>query len=198
MERQSVLLVVDMQLDFCPGGSLAVSGGDTIIPLINRYIEIFHRRGTPVFATRDWHPPVTTHFKQYGGLWPPHCIQWSEGALFHPDLCLPGNVMIVSKGMDPEKDDYSPFQAKLASGLSLAEQFKISGVQDVYLCGLATDYCVKEAALDALKDGYAVTVLMDAVKGVELNPGDSARALEEISAAGGKLAALALIEKNFT
>jgi nicotinamidase/pyrazinamidase len=197
MAQQSVLLVVDMQIDFCPGGSLAVPGGDTIIPLINRYIELFHQQGTPVFATRDWHPPVTTHFRQYGGLWPPHCMQWSDGARLHPDLRLPVNVIIVSKGMDPEKDNYSALQAKLESGLSLAEQFSISEVKQIYICGLATDYCVKETALDALKEGYAVTVLKDAAKGVELQPGDSVRALEEISEAGGELADLALIEEKF-
>lgn len=197
MEERAVLMVVDMQVDFCPGGSLAVSEGDAIIPVINRYIELFHERGIPVFATRDWHPPVTSHFKQYGGLWPPHCVQGSEGARFHPMLKLPDDVTVVSKGMDPRKDDYSSFQASLESGLPLNEQLKKSGVNHIYICGLATDYCVRYTSLDALRDGFEVTVLTDAVKGVDLEPGDSARALEEIAKAGAEMAELAGIEEKF-
>jgi nicotinamidase/pyrazinamidase len=194
--ERAVILIVDMQIDFCPGGSLAVAEGDTIIPLINRYIELFRTGGVPVIASRDWHPPVSDHFSQYGGLWPPHCIQGSAGAGFPPALRLPDDVTVVSKGSDPHRDDYSAMQATLASGLSLTEQLKKTGLTHLYLCGLATDYCVKWSALDALQEGFEVTVLMDAVKGVELSPGDSLRALEEIVGAGGELADLALIEKR--
>lgn len=197
MEERSVLMVVDMQADFCPGGSLAVPGGDAIIPVINRYIELFHKRDIPIFATRDWHPPVTTHFRQFGGLWPPHCVQGSEGARFHPALNLPVDVTVVSKGMDPHKDDYSSFHASLESGLPLNEQFRNAGVTHIYICGLATDYCVRFTSLDALRAGFKVTVLTDAVKGVDLEHGDSERALDEIAKAGAEMADLAAIEKKF-
>jgi len=140
---------------------------------------------------------MTTHFKEFGGLWPPHCVQGSRGAQFHPALKLPADVKVVSKGMDPEKDDYSSFPAKLESGLSLNEHFKEKGINHIYLCGLATDYCVRDTSLDALRDGFSVTVLKDAVKGVDLKPGDSEKALEEISRAGGELADLAMIEAKF-
>jgi nicotinamidase/pyrazinamidase len=192
----AVLLVVDLQNDFCPGGSLAVAEGDTIILLINRYIELFRADGVPVIASRDWHPSVTDHFSQYGGLWPPHCIQGSAGAGFHPGLRLPDDVTVVSKGSDTHRDDYSAMQATLASGRSLGEHLKSTGVTHLYVCGLATDYCVKWSALDALREGFRVTLLTDAVKGVELTHGDSLRALEKIEEAGGELADMARIEKR--
>lgn len=196
MKERAVLMVVDMQVDFCPGGSLAVTGGDTIIPLINRYIELFSTASIPVIATRDWHPPVTTHFKESGGLWPPHCVQGSAGARFHPALRLPDDVTVVSKGIDPLQDDYSAFRTSLNAGLPLTEQLQRIGVTHVYICGLATDYCVKWTATDAIQAGFTVTVLQDAVKGVNLNPLDSAQALAEIVTAGGTLADLAVIERK--
>jgi nicotinamidase/pyrazinamidase len=191
MTERGVLIVVDLQVDFCPGGSLAVPEGDTIVPVINRYIELFRGKGLPIVASRDWHPPVTAHFRQFGGLWPPHCIQESAGARFHPDLRLPEDVIVVSKGIDPDKDDYSALRAALPSGLPFADYLQQTGVTHLYICGLATDYCVKMTAVDALLAHYRVTVLIDAVKGVDLEPGDAARALEEIAAAGGELADLA-------
>ena len=197
MLKHSALLVVDMQIDFCPGGSLAVPGGDAIIPVINRYIEIFRAQGVPVIATRDWHPPVTSHFREFGGLWPSHCVQESEGARFHPALKLPEDVIIVSKGMDPSRDDYSSFRAILETGGFLQDLLKEKGVTKLFICGLATDYCVRETSLDALHAGLAVTVLKDAVRGVDLKADDSARALEEITTAGAVLADLARIEKKF-
>lgn len=195
MDEHSALLVVDVQVDFCPGGSLGVPGGDTIIPIINRYIIIFGRLGVPVLATRDWHPPVTTHFRQFGGIWPPHCVQNSEGSRFHPALKLPGDAIIVSKGMDPDKDDYSAFHARDGEGTLLADILERKGIRHLYISGLATDYCVRQTSKDALSMGFEVTVLIDAVRGVDLTPGDSARALEEIVAAGGRLENLAAIEK---
>lgn len=197
MIKHSVLLVVDMQVDFCPGGSLAVPGGDAIIPVINRYIEIFRAHGVPVIVTRDWHPPVTSHFREFGGLWPSHCVQESAGAQFHPALKLPEDVIIVSKGMDPSRDDYSSFRAILKTGGFLQDLLKEKGMTKLFICGLATDYCVRETSLDALHAGLAVTVLKDAVRGVDLEAGDSARALEEITTAGAVLADLAGIEKEF-
>ena len=196
MNRHVALIIVDVQIDFCPGGSLAVPGGDAIIPVINRYIKIFRSRGLPVFATRDWHPPVTSHFRESGGLWPPHCVQGSVGARFHPSLKLPDDVIIVSKGMDPESDDYSSFQATLETGSPLQEYLRNAGVTKLFICGLATDYCVRATSIDALEAGLEVTVLKDAIKGVDINAGDSARALEEITKAGALLSDLAGFEKK--
>ncbi len=197
MEERAALLIIDLQIDFCPGGSLAVPGGDEIVPVINRYIEIFRRLGVPVLASRDWHPPVTSHFKAYGGLWPVHCVEGTEGARFHPLLRLPEGAVVISKGMDPHRDDYSAFHARSEAGALLDEQLKGDGVTRIYLCGLATDYCVRQSGLDALRAGYGVTLLRDAVRGVDLTPGDSPRALEELSRAGAELVDLAEIERRF-
>ena len=197
MAERAALIVVDMQVDFCPGGSLAVPEGDSIVPVINRYIDMFRDKGLPVIASRDWHPPVTSHFSKFGGIWPPHCVQWSDGARFHPGLRLPEGVIIISKGMDPDKDDYSALRATLPSGTPVDDYLNQSGVTHLYICGLAADYCVKWTALDGLREQYRVTVLIDAVKGVDLKPGDTDRALEEIAAAGGELADLTDIERAF-
>lgn len=190
------LVVVDMQIDFCPGGSLAVAGGDSIVPIINSYVELFSRQGFPVYATRDWHPAETRHFRQFGGQWPLHCVQRSRGAEFHPDVRLPPNVIIVSKGNDPQRDDYSPFQTPGKDGPPFLSWLRKAGVTHLYLCGLAIDYCVKSTALDAIQAGFKVTVLEDAVRGVDLARGDSEQALEEITLAGGSTDDLGSIEKQ--
>jgi len=197
MEKIAALLIVDVQIDFCPGGSLAVPEGDAIIPAINRYIELFLKKGLPVIASRDWHPQVTGHFRQFGGLWPPHCIQGSEGARFHPLLKLPADAAVVSKGMDPEKDDYSALHAVTEQGTPLPDLLDELGTERIYVGGLATDYCVRESALEGLKQGFSVTVLKDAIKGVDLKQGDSARALKELAKAGAELADLPAVEKRF-
>jgi nicotinamidase/pyrazinamidase len=184
MSRKPVLLVVDVQNDFCPGGALGVPGGDRIVPRVNRTIELFERRGLPILATRDWHPKVTKHFKEFGGAWPPHCIQGTKGARFHPDLRLPKDVVILSKGMDPEQDSYSGFQAYNGQGRDLESVIRDLGADEVYLCGLATDYCVRATALDAMRRGIRVRVLEDAIKGVDVKPGDSEAAVREMRAAG--------------
>ena len=182
-----VLLVVDVQNDFCPGGTLAVPGGDAIVPKVNRAIALFGRRHLPILATRDWHPRMTKHFKEFGGAWPPHCVQGTKGARFHPDLKLSEGVVVLSKGMDPEEDSYSAFQALAQDGRDLLSILHERGVDEIFLCGLATDYCVRASALDALRHGIRVTVLSDAVRGVDLRPGDSEAALREIETQGGRL-----------
>lgn len=192
----AALLVSDVQVDFCPGGSLAVAGGDEIVDRVNRYMELFSNCGLAVYATRDWHPRETTHFSCFGGQWPVHCVQGSRGAEFHPGLRLPPGAAIVSKGDDPKRDDYSPFRVTGAEGITFIDRLRQSGVIHIYLCGLATDYCVRRTALEALGAGFRVTVLTDAVRGMELTPGDSQRALEEITAAGGEMAVLDGIEKE--
>jgi nicotinamidase/pyrazinamidase len=187
---RDALVVVDVQNDFCPGGALGVPDGDRVVPALNRYAERFAVKGAPVLATRDWHPPRTKHFKAWGGVWPPHCVQDTPGAAFHPDLILPAGTEIVSKGMDPELDAYSAFQAETAGGMPFAVVLGERGIGRLFVGGLATDYCVKATALDALKEGFEVVVLDDAVRAVDLGAGDGERAMAEMRAAGAQVTRL--------
>ena len=179
--RHDALVVVDVQNDFCPGGSLAVP---------DRYAERFDAQGAAVFASRDWHPPRTKHFAAYGGIWPPHCVQGTAGAAPHPALVLPARTQVVSKGMDPDEDAYSCFQARAEQGGDFASLLAAREIQRLFVGGLATDYCVKATALDALRAGLTVVVLQDAVRAVDVTPGDGARALAELAAAGAASARL--------
>jgi len=178
------LVVVDVQNDFCPGGSLAVPEGDRVVPVLNRYVARFREFKAPIYASRDWHPPVTKHFEAYGGVWPPHCVQGTKGAEFHPTLALPPEAVILSKGMDPDQDAYSCFQAQDVDGMDFAVSLGESGIQRLFVGGLATDYCVRSTVLDALHEGFQVVVLQDAVAAVNVKPGDGERAIEEMRAAG--------------
>ncbi len=195
MTDDSALIIVDLQNDFCPGGALAVREGDLIVPAANRYIALFTAHGLPVFASRDWNPPVTSHFKEFGGIWPPHCIRGTDGAAFHPLLQLPPDAVVVSKGMGYSHDDYSAFQARDDDGQPLPDLLAGLGVKRVYVCGLATDYCVKETVLEALRHGLEATVLSDAIRGVELAPGDTHRALEAMHDAGARSATITELEQ---
>lgn len=186
MKPKKALVLVDVQNDFCPGGALGVPGGDTIIPKINKYIAYFAKKKLPVFATRDWHPIRTAHFKDFGGVWPVHCIHNSPGAAFHPKLKLPKEAILLYKGMDPEKDSYSVFQAEDTQGMSFTNLLSVAGIKELYFAGLATDYCVKFSGLDALQRGLKVKILMDAVKGVDLKPDDSEKAVKELIKRGAK------------
>ena len=183
----AALILVDVQNDFCPGGALAVPGGDRVVPPLNREIERFVRAGRPVLASRDWHPAETTHFQSGGGPWPPHCVQGESGARFHPDLRLPRDAIVVSKGTGPREDAYSAFQARDEQGRGLPEILRRRGVRHLVVGGLATDYCVRATVLDALRQGFQVTVLEDAIRGVDLQPGDSERARGEMRDAGARL-----------
>lgn len=184
--KNKALLIVDVQNDFCPGGALAVPEGDKIVLPLNKYIKIFLKHKLPIFASRDWHPKRTKHFKDFGGLWPKHCIQKTKGARFHPGLRLPKNTIILSKGMSPEKDSYSVFQAFDAEGNSFLRVLRKMGITELYVAGLATDYCVKSTVLDALKHGFKVKLLIDAIKGVNLKPDDSQKAIEKMLKEGAK------------
>jgi len=190
MKKGSALLIEDVQNDFCSGGALAVSGGDEVVPVLNRYIDRFKEKRLPVFASRDWHPEGSSHFSAYGGIWPVHCVQESEGARFHPELDLPADVVILSKGMDPAEDGYSSFEAISEDGKSFSEFLKERGVTHLFVGGLATDYCVKNTVLEALRMGFSVTLLIDAVRGVDLRPGDSEAAIREMVLAGAIVACL--------
>jgi nicotinamidase/pyrazinamidase len=179
---KSALLVVDVQNDFCPGGALAVAGGDRVVSAMNRYIDRAAASGMTVYASRDWHPAVTSHFKPYGGPWPVHCVQNTAGAEFHPDLKLPPNVVIVTKGIDPDKPGYSAFDGEIAPGRSFLADLRDRGIDHLYVGGLATDYCVRQSVLSALTDRLKVTVLEDAIAGVDAK--DSGNALAEMRQQG--------------
>lgn len=204
MKLKKALLVVDVQNDFCPGGALPVPGGDKVVAVLNQYIKIFAQKKLPIFASRDWHPKKTRHFsrysgipstdkayrektgKKFGGLWPVHCVQGTKGAEFHPKLKLTKETVILSKGTNPEEDSYSAFQAEDNNRQPFLNLLKIFGVEELYVGGLATDYCVKFSSLDALKNGFKVRLLADAVKGVNLKPRDSEEAIEEMVKQGAK------------
>jgi epoxyqueuosine reductase len=184
---RDALVVVDLQNDFCPGGSLGVRGGDEVVPLLNACVARFRAVGAAVVLTRDWHPPVTRHFVRYGGPWPPHCVQGTPGAEFHPAFVVPPDAVIVSKGAHPDEDAYSAFQARDAAGRPLPDLLRARGVRRLFLGGLATDYCVRATSLDALRAGFEVVVLEDAIRAVDLQPGDGERAVQEMRRAGARL-----------
>jgi nicotinamidase/pyrazinamidase len=178
------VLLVDPQNDFCPGGALPVPDGHHVMPVVNGWAEAAERAGVPIFVSRDWHPPATTHFQAFGGLWPPHCVQGTPGAAFHPDFRLPERATILSKGIGETEDAYSAFQARDEHGTPLADLLRQRGVRHLYLMGLATDYCVKTSALDGIQAGWRVTVVPSGCRAVDLQPGDGRAALAAMEAAG--------------
>jgi nicotinamidase/pyrazinamidase len=185
-----VLLIVDVQLDFCTGGTLAVPGSERVVVALNSHIARAVARDLAIYASRDWHPAVSEHFKAYGGSWPVHCVQGTEGASFHPDLLLPSGTIVVSKGARPDSHGYSAFEGVTPQGTPLGQDLSRREVSHLYVGGLATDYCVKHSVLDAVAAGLDVTVLADAIAGVDVSPGDSARALDEMRARGAVIGRL--------
>jgi nicotinamidase/pyrazinamidase len=181
-ENRKALIVVDVQNDFCPGGSLAVANGDEVVAPLNKLITEFLDRGEPVFKTRDWHPEKAKHFAVYGGTWPIHCVQGTPGAEFHADLIDDPRITIISKGTTESADGYSGFD-----GTNLARLLHEKDVAEVWVGGLATDYCVKHTVLDALREGFKVKALADAMRAVNLNPNDGRQAIEEMKAAGAEI-----------
>lgn len=202
MIRRKALLMVDLQNDFCPGGNLAVPHGDEIIPLANSLQALKLCYFDLVIATQDWHPANHSSFaSNHPGhsigevvlldnhllqvLWPTHCVQGSKGAAFHPELDLKNINRIFQKGTDPNIDSYSAFYDNAHQrATGLGEYLHHQHINDVYVMGLATDYCVKYSALDAIQLGFHVSVIEDGCKGVELHPGDIAEAYSEMSRAG--------------
>ncbi len=174
------LVVVDVQNDFLPGGSLGVPDGDKIIPVINRYIDLFKSKRLPIFATRDWHPDGHCSFKDQGGPWPVHCIAGSKGAGFPPGMHLPDYAVVISKATAVNKDAYSGFE-----GTDLDSRLRSAGIRRLMIGGLATDYCVLNTVKGAIKNGYGVLLLTDAMKAVNVMPGDGERALTEMMHLGG-------------
>ena len=179
--NNNALLLIDIQNDFCPGGSLAVKEGDRVVPVVNELQKHF----ALVIATKDWHPPGHSSFVS---LWPPHCVQETAGAEFVEGLDTGRVARVFLKGTDMEIDSYSGFfdnEHRRATGLG--DYLKERGVTGVTIAGLATDYCVKYTALDARMLGFDTTVVLDACRGVEVNEGDTARAVEEMAAAGVRI-----------
>jgi nicotinamidase/pyrazinamidase len=175
------LVIVDFQNDFCPGGALAVPDGDAIAPRINDLAG--SGEFDFVVATRDWHPPDHGSFAEHGGPWPVHCVAGTAGAELHHALDPTPIDAVVDKGQDRDTEGYSGFE-----GTQLAQLLHDRGVDHVTVVGLATDYCVKNTALDALREGFAVTVDSTATRGVEVEEGDSERALGEVRTAGASVA----------
>src|SRR6266702_4701315 len=182
IDVKKALIVVDVHNDFCPGGSLPVAHGDEVVAPLNKLIEEFLDRDEPVFKTRDWHPAKTKHFAAYGGIWPTHCVQGTRGAEFHPDLTDDPRITIISKGVDESADGYSGFD-----GTNLADLLREEEVQEVFVGGLATDYCVKHTVLDARRAGFEVKALADAMRAVNVNPDEGARAVAEMRKAGAEI-----------
>ena len=180
-QPKQALIVVDVQNDFCPGGTLAVPHGDEVVAPLNKLIDEFLERGDPVYKTRDWHTPTTRHFAAYGGTWPPHCVQNTQGAEFHPALRDDPRISVISKGLG-DTDCYSAFDET-----DLATQLQKQNVEEVVVGGLATDYCVKQTVLDALKHGFKVKAVENAMRAVDLQPGDGDRALDEMRDAGAEI-----------
>jgi nicotinamidase/pyrazinamidase len=187
----AALLVVDVQRDFCPGGALGVEGGDEVVPGLNRVIDAFEESGLPIFFTRDWHPPDHISFQSRGGNWPPHCVQGAPGAEFHPGLRIPSSAAIISKGTKSESEAYSGFE-----GTNLDGRLRGLGVDEIFLGGLTTDYCVRESTLDALKAGFAVNVLEDCIRAVNARQGDGSRAIAGMKKAGAKFTTSSALVKR--
>lgn len=167
------LLIVDVQNDFCPGGALGVKDGDKVVPVINSMIDKFDL----VISSQDWHPENSIHF----GKWPVHCIAGTKGAEFHPDLNVGKIDLKLKKGTDNRDDGYSAFEA---TNISLADYLEENKITTLYICGLTTDYCVKETALDAVKNGIHTFVVTDAIAAVNAKPNDGKKALDEMYSKG--------------
>lgn len=176
------LLVVDMQNDFMAGGSLAVPAAEQIIDPVNDCIGAFLGAGLPIFASRDYHPADHLSFTGEGGPWPPHCVAGSWGAEFNGDLILPAGATVISKATARDVEAYSAMD-----GTELPALLARQGIRRVFVCGLATDYCVLASARDLLTAGYAVVVLRDGVKAVDVQPGDGDKALAELTRLGAHL-----------
>ena len=173
MPEKRCLLIVDMQNDFCPGGALAVARGDEIIPRINRIMGMFDL----VVASRDMHPAGSRHFTK----WPVHCVKGTPGADFHPGLHVGAVHCFIEKGTTLEDDGYSDFES---TNLDLARYLREQAVSELFICGLATDHCVRATVLDALRHGFKTVVLADCVRAVDMQPGDGVRALQEMQERG--------------
>jgi nicotinamidase/pyrazinamidase len=179
--RGDALVIVDAQNDFLPGGALAVPQSDEILPIVNDYIAAFEKRRLPIYMTRDWHPPDHCSFKEYGGPWPAHCVAGTDGAAFSAELKLTAPATIVSKATTPDLECYSDFGTT-----NFEADLRVSGVSRLFIGGLATDYCVLSTVKDALALGFNTFLLVDAIRGVNVQPDDSQNAEQEMIRLGAK------------
>jgi nicotinamidase/pyrazinamidase len=182
MERTTIepasgdaLVIVDVQNDFLPGGALAVPESDEILPVVNSYIAAFEKRGLPIYMTRDWHPPDHCSFKEFGGPWPTHCVAGTHGADFSKELKLNSPFTVVSKATTPDHEAYSDF-----STTNFEPSLRAAEVSRLFVGGLATDYCVFSTVKDALSLGFKTYLLLDAIRGVNVQPDDSQKAAQEM------------------
>ena len=188
LRDDDALIVVDVQNDFLPGGALAVPDGDAVVPVLNRYLARFTARGLPVYATRDWHPRDHCSFRAQGGPWPPHCLAGSPGAGFSPALNLPPATQVISKATTAEHDAYSGFE-----GTDLDARLCAQTVHRLWVGGLATDYCVRNTVRDALQRDYAVLLLRDAIRAVNVRPHDGETAIAEMLRLGARAIDLGML-----
>ncbi|MFK3737051.1 isochorismatase family protein [Massilia sp. TN1-12] len=179
LDKDDALLVIDMQVDFLPGGALGVAAGHEVIAPINHLIELYREQGLPIFASRDWHPTNHCSFAEQGGPWPPHCVANTPGAEFSAELALPDDAVVISKADTAGVDAYSAF-----NGTTLAARLRARGVNRVTVCGLATDYCVLNTVTDALEEGFATIIVPEAMRAVDVEAGDGRRALDRMVARG--------------
>jgi nicotinamidase/pyrazinamidase len=196
LQGGDALSVTDVQNDFLPGGALGVLEGDKILPPLNRVIAMFNKANLPIFFSRDWHPSDHCSFKNQGGPWPPHCVQNTSGAEFSAELQIPEGSIIVSKGTEKESEQYSTWEGRDADGNTESVLMKKSGIRRIFIAGLATDYCVLNSVKDALGEGYEVYVVTDAIRAVDVNPGDGKKALDEMIRAGAKMITTDLIREK--
>ena len=180
LRQGDALLVVDVQNDFTPGGALGVPDGDAVIPVLNRWMAAAREADLPIYASRDWHPADHVSFASRGGPWPPHCVQDTPGARFHPDLDLKEDVIILSKGDHPDLEAYSAFDKT-----ELAQRLRAAGVERLWIGGLAQDYCVRASTLDAAEAGFQAHVILPATRAITEETGKEA--LDEMRAAGATL-----------
>ena len=171
----AALLAVDIQNDFCPGGALAVPDGDAIVPIVNQWIHWAEKQRLPIIASRDWHPEKHSSFHRQGGIWPAHCVQNSIGALFHPKLQLPTETIIVNKATAENKDEYSALSGKVNnSNIALTQWLSQEGITELWVCGLALEYCVKFSVLDAAAQEFNTHVILPACRAINAQDTDSA------------------------
>lgn len=175
IKRNDALLIVDVQIDFLPGGNLAVPYGDKVVEPLNEYIDRFVALGRAVYASRDWHPANHCSFTAQGGIWPSHCVAHTHGAAFAPALRLPNGVQIVSKAIHPSQDAYSAFEQT-----GLGETLRDAGIERLFIGGLATDYCVLNTVKEALTFRFKTHLLADAIRAVNVKPRDGKKALDEM------------------
>lgn len=185
LQSGDALIVVDVQNDFLPGGSLTVPDGNAVIPVLNRYIAHFSESGLPIYASRDWHPLDHCSFDSQGGIWPVHCVAESAGASLAPDLALPDAAVIVDKATRRGKDAYSAFE-----GTTLEDDIRRNLCDRLFIGGLATDYCVLNTVRDAAALGFRVVVLRDAIRAVDVHEGDGAKAEAEMKQLGARMVTL--------